>query len=550
MSQPAQDRTETEVAASLSAYFKLRNMPLVSPRLNNNPVTLTKLFVQVQQLGGYKNCNWESCANTILGDVTCSQELKHLYEQHLLSFENATTDPMDEFYSGDTFKVKSYKPFDGNMIYDRCSPFPLKELNQFLISRNYGFATMMHDRLGSMLRPTNDPSKIALLQDLGVIDTLTIIKMLESDIYDEVQQAITIINICALDAQIDFNFVENPEFYNTIFHCFKSQVECLVGCLTGNKKTTNNDFRSWQQNSFMLLELCLMFLRTFSNFCHRKELEPFILKLDLLDVTLNLSMLLLSLFQSWFDIDIIFIINSRNSHAIKTNNKQFQLLPTISDLLNILHLISCIHSQIGNTLVHPMHRMSDIFTLMSFTQLGFRQYLINYNDFNASILLGYLDEIQNNCCFLLGNIFILQENTSQFVLQLSKSQNKPKLQILFEKLSKPLADTNVIGMDTTSTFMVLHCMYRLTTREVLRGMSWDPINVIQGLMDWMLRDAKVQEKSLIMIRHFVQYYKMNKDDNKLMESWDNIQSWLIELIGDSRIVKRKMAISILYLISK
>ena len=556
MPHTTHQHSETEIAASLSAYFKLRNKPLVSPKLNNQTVTLTKLFVQVEQLGGHDVCNWESCAMSILNDGIHGPELKQLYEHHLLAFEKslAAEDPIDTFYNSDTFKVKSYKPFDGNMIYDRCSPMPLKELNQFLTSRNFGFSTLMHDRLSSMLRAGNDPGKMTVMQDLGLIDMLTIIKMLESQIFDEMRQAITIINVCTLDTQLDFYFIENPELYQVVFHVFKNCVGHLIALKSHLFEPKINN-SAWQSDSYRLLELAHMLLKTFTNLCHRTEIHNYLLKLDLLDVTLAYSQFLIAFLSTFSTDSFSFDLNTKHHYdfphkSLSTENLRLNL-ESLNIVIQTLHLISGIQSLLGNTLVHPIHRMSDIFSLLSFTQLGFKNWLLGFNEFETNVFVNYLEEIQLNCCFLLGNIFILHENSKLFLGHLQKS-DKLRLQVVLAALVQPLISVDATNKENeTKYYMILHSVYRLTTKEVFKGMTWDPILMIQGVIAWMLVNDTIQEKGFTMIRNIVPYYKMKSLENeKMLDSWEKIQSWVMEMVGDLRIVKRKMAVQLLQQINK
>ncbi len=546
--------SETQVAASLSAYFKLKGKPMANPKLNGQPVSLVKLFVQVQQQGNHARCNYESCAMTLLNDVSASLELKKLYEEHLLDFEIqfGKRDPMEEFYASDTFKVKSYKPFDSNMIWDKCSPMPLKELNQFLLSRNNGYATLMQDRLSNMLRSSTDPNKLSVLQDIGLVDMLAIIKMLECGIYDEIIQSITLINICSLDLQLDMYFIENPELYSTIFATFKLCLNTLISFPTLFK----TGHEQWEEDPLRVIKLVLMFLKTFSNFSQRKDLHTTLLSIDLLDATLNLSNLLIASLQSISKETMFISLHSKHDYTLdftpisfKHHSDRFALL------IECIYHISCIHSQLSNSLMHPSHRLSDLFVIATFTQLHIKDYLKQQNDYNASVLMNYIDETALNTCFVLGNCFIYKENLTIFLPLLSKCADKSSLISVFKSFTTPLtsagSSTILNVVESNKCFMYLHLIHNLMTKDVLKNSQWDPLLSIQGVMEWMLIDERLQGKGFSLLKNVMGYYKFAKNDNQAFEdSWELLQSWINDLVSDSRVKNRKVAVQLMYLANK
>eukprot|EP00834_Sanchytrium_tribonematis_P001463 NODE_36_length_36011_cov_1.012920.p5 type:complete len:564 gc:universal NODE_36_length_36011_cov_1.012920:8568-10259(+) len=555
--QPTRERSETELAASLSAYFRLKNKPLASPKLNNVTVSLPKLYFQVSNLGGYEHCSWENCSIGMMGEPKYALDIKKIYDEHLADFEEQLKkkDPLDVFYTeSEVFKARSYKPFDGNMILDRYGPLPLKELNAFLVSRNYGFNFMMQDRLSNMLRPINDPAKVAIMSDLGIIDTLTILKMLESGISDEIREALAIINLCSLEPNIDIYWVENPELFKYIMQLLKDYTTDIE----------NGNTKSWP--------FIVTIVTTFSNISNRKELHKWLVATDLLDTVLKLSSQILYFLQYNLKKQIFIDLDHRQRAELKLEYS-FELL---HEIINLLYQTSCIASQLCCNIPLSPSRICSLFMLLSFGQLRiFEDYLVesSLQNLGASYILSFLEETNKNMLFTYGNLLILHENVQCLNAILSKCKQAELFSKFLFEITKffPINDTTSISDKLTERYFEIHCFHRLICKELLTLVEFQDFfnltKLVQQLTCLIVQScphasfSSIQDKALFIIRNITMWAstriknntnspRIVKPLNPLFLNWELVESWLLEILSDSRIIHKRKALPLLSIISK
>lgn len=557
----------TDLQVSLSAFYKLKNIPVPTPSVHGQHVNLWKLFTTCKQLGGYQVCQWDLLAQQLLKKPELGNELKAVYEAHLIEFEQFVAEGKDlvtEFYQQHKiFKLKSHKPFDGHFIQDRMGILPLKELNEFLKARSYGFNHMMQDRLTNMQRSLHDNAKVAIMADLGMVDMLGIIKMLESNIFDEKREGLQIINLCSLEFQIDMYWVENPELYKALMFSFKREIELLNNGVEGSLRLVN------------------MHIMTFCNIVQRKELRKWVREFDTVEQVCRVTSGLIKYLAGNIPYTPLFIDLEAKAKPLMASVPYSRSL--LDSIIPILFHASVFFSNCCCDVVLSSHRQSSLFHLLSFTQLKvFDEYLVDQSTkfIDLCVHRTTLVEIHKNIIFTIGNLLIMAENHQTFVSLLVKCRKVDHLSLLLQQMSSsfPIDDTPCFNDESflTDRYFELHVLYRIIAKEVLSVLEHCPnpafnctkfvrqmiavitqpcthpgyqtmqgkaIFTLSRIAGWAVLRIKLSDPELSP-------KSLQKKLNPLFLDWDLAESWLMEIMSDIRVQNRQRLTTLLGILSR